>query len=286
MLIRAAAAATAAAILSAPVYAQTMTQSVSTTTTAAAAITNGDPLPRAKPEEVGVSSERLTEIKTVIKADVENGRLPGAVIAIARRGKLVYYEAFGFRDRQAGVAMTKDTIFNIASMTKPMVALAALQLYEHGQLLVDDPLSKYFPKFADMQVAELNAAGDAITGKVPAMRPITLRHLMMHTSGLIYGGRGNTAVHKLYPSGSSIAGATMDGPEFMDEMAKLPLLNQPGAVWDYGFGLDVLGQVVEKVSGQKLGQYFEANITKPLGMTDTGFFIPPEMAARYAKALA
>src|SRR5205814_7707489 len=167
----------------------------------------------------------------------------------------------------------------------PMVALAALQLYEHGRLLIDDPLSKYFPKFADMQVAELNPAGDSITGKVPAARPITLRHLMMHTSGLIYGGRGNTAVHKLYPSGSSIAGATMDGAEFMDEMARLPLLNQPGAVWDYGFGLDVLGQVVEKISGQTLGQYFEANITKPLGMTDTGFFIPAEKAPRYASAL-
>ena len=286
MLIRATLAATAAAILSVPVYAQTMTQSVSTATSAVAAIANGDPLPRGKAEEVGMSSERLADIEKVIKADIEKGRLPGAVIAVARRGKLVYYEAFGFRDKQAGVAMTKDTIFNIASMTKPMVALAALQLYEHGKLLIDDPLSKYFPKFADMQVAELNAAGDTITGKVPAARPITLRHLMMHTSGLIYGGRGNTAVHKLYPSGSSIAGATMDGAEFMDEMARLPLLNQPGAVWDYGFGLDVLGQVVEKVSGQKLGKYLEENITKPLGMTDTAFYIPPEKAARYAKALA
>src|SRR3954464_257425 len=117
MLVRAAAAAaaTAAAILSAPVYAQTMTQSVSTTTTAAAAISNGDPLPRAKPEAVGMSSERFGEIEKVIKADVENGRLPGAVIAVARRGKLIYYEAFGFRDKAAGVAMTRDTIFNIAS---------------------------------------------------------------------------------------------------------------------------------------------------------------------------
>jgi CubicO group peptidase (beta-lactamase class C family) len=285
MLIRAAAAATAAAILSAPVYAQTMTQSVSTTTTAAAAITNGDPLPRAKPEEVGVSSERLTEIETVIKADVENGRLPGAVIAIARRGKLVYYEAFGFRDKAAGVAMTRDTIFNIASMTKPMVALAALQLQERGKLLVDDPLSKYFPQFADMQVAELNAAGDVIAGKVAAMRPITLRHLMMHTSGLIYGGRGSTAVHKLYPAGSGAAAEQLTGAEFIDKLPTLPLLNQPGAVWDYGFGLDVLGQVVEKVSGQSLGKYFEANIWKPLGMTDTAFFIPPEKATRYAKTL-
>jgi CubicO group peptidase (beta-lactamase class C family) len=181
--------------------------------------------------------------------------------------------------------MTKDTIFNIASMTKPMAALAALQLQERGKLLIDDPLSKYFPKFAKMEVAELDAKGETITGKVPAKQPITLRHLMMHTSGLVYGGRGNTAVHKLYPGGSSIAGATMDGAEFMDELAKLPLLSQPGAVWDYGFGLDLLGQVVEKVSGQTLGKYFDENILKPLGMTDTSFFIPPEKAARYARAL-
>jgi CubicO group peptidase (beta-lactamase class C family) len=246
---------------------------------------NGDPLPRGKAEEVGMSSERLGEIEKVIKADIEKGRLPGAVIAIARKGKLVYYEAFGFRDKADGVAMTTDTIFNIASMTKPMVALAALQLQERGKLLVDDPLSKYFPKYASMQVATLDPKGETITATVPAAQQITLRHLMMHTSGLVYGGRGNTAVHKLYPGGSSIAGAAMNGAEFMDELAKLPLLHQPGAVWDYGFGLDLLGQVVEKVSGQALGKYFEESITKPLGMTDTGFFIPPEKAARYAKAL-
>ena len=246
---------------------------------------NGDPLPRGKAEEVGMSSERLGEIEKAIKADIEKGRLPGAVIAIARKGKLVYYEAFGFRDKAAGVTMTTDTIFNIASMTKPMVALAALQLQERGKLLVDDPLSKYFPKYASMQVATLDPKGETITATVPATQQITLRHLMMHTSGLVYGGRGNTAVHKLYPGGSSVAGATMDGMEFMDELAKLPLLHQPGAVWDYGFGLDLLGQVVEKVSGQPLGKYFEESITKPLGMTDTGFFIPPEKAARYAKAL-
>jgi CubicO group peptidase (beta-lactamase class C family) len=286
-MLRITLAATAAALISFPLYAQTMTQSVSTSTStsASATIGNGDPLPRGKPEDVGMSSERLGEIAKVINADVEKGRLPGAVIAVARRGKLVYYEALGFRDKTAGVPMTKDTIFNIASMTKPMVALAALQLYEDGKLLIDDPLSQYFPNFADMQVAELNASGDTITGKVPAVRPITLRNLMMHTSGLIYGGRGNTAVHKLYPAGSGAAAETLSGAEFVDKLAGLPLLNQPGATWDYGFGLDVLGQVVEKISGEPLSKYFEANIWKPLGMTDTAFYIPPEKAARYAKAL-
>ena len=253
--------------------------------TRTAAAVNGDPLPRAKPEDVGLSSERLGEIAKVINGDIEKGRIPGAVIAIARRGKLVYFETFGFRDKANNVPMTKDTIFNIASMTKPMVALAALQLHERGKLLIDDPLAKYFPKFAKMEVAELDPSGETITGKVMAKQPITLRHLMMHTSGLIYGGRGATAVHKLYPGSSSAAGAAMSGAEFMEKLAALPLLNQPGAVWDYGFGLDVLGQVIEQVSSQKLGEYIEQNITKPLGMTDTQFFIPPEKAARYAKAL-
>ncbi len=247
---------------------------------------NGDPLPRGKAEDVGMSTERLGEIANRLNADIAAGRIPGAVIAIARKGKLVYFETFGHRDKAAGVAMTKDTIFNIASMTKPMVALAALQLQERGKLLIDDPLSKYFSKFAQMEVAELNASGDTITAKVPAKQPITLRHLMMHTSGLVYGGRGNTAVHKLYPGGSGIAGSTMDATDFMDDLAKAPLLYQPGAVWDYGFGLDVLGLVVEKVSGQTLGQYFQENIFKPLGMTDTGFRIPPDKAERYARALS
>ncbi len=169
MLIRATAAAMAAAISSSPVYSQTMSRSVSTTVNAAAAIAqNGDPLPRGKAEDVGMSSERLGEIAKRLNTDVAAGRIPGAVVAIARKGKLVYFESFGFRDKQAGVAMTRDTIFNIASMTKPMVALAALQLQERGLLLIDDPLAKYFPQFAKMEVAELNASGDTITGKVPA----------------------------------------------------------------------------------------------------------------------
>src|SRR5882724_10938446 len=239
MLIRAIFATGAATLLCFPAYAQTMSNPVNTLANAAAVLAqNGDPLPRARPEDVGMSSERLAEIAKVIKADIEKGRLPGAVIAVARRGKLVYFEAFGFRDTSAGVAMTKDTIFNIASMTKPMVALAALQLSERGKLLIDDPLSQYFPKFADREVAQLDASGDAITGKVPARQPITLRHLMMHTSGLIYGGRSSTAA------------TSMTSSEFIDKLATLPLLNQPGATWDYGFGLDVLGQVIESVERQ------------------------------------
>jgi CubicO group peptidase (beta-lactamase class C family) len=286
MIIRAMSAAIAAAILCSPAYAQSMSKQINMAASGAAAMAqNGDPLPRAKPEEVGLSSDRLGEIARRLNADIEAGRIPGAVVMIARKGKLAYYETFGYRDKAANAAMTKDTIFNIASMTKPMVAVAALQLQERGQLLIDDPVSKWFRSYANMKVAELDAKGETITGTAPMRREITLRDLMMHTSGLVYGGRGSTAVHKLYPAGSGAAAGAMTSSEFIDKLATLPLLHQPGAVWDYGFGLDVLGQVVEQVARQSLGKYFEAHIFTPLGMTDTMFRIPPEKAARYAKAL-
>src|SRR5712671_862259 len=206
-----------------------------------------DPLPRAKPEDVGLSSERLARISATLKANIEAGRIPGAVIAIARHGKLVALDAFGYRDKEAKVAMTTDTIFNIASMTKPMTTVGALMLYEQGKLLIDDPLSKYFPKFANMRVA-VRDNGEPTADTVPANRQITIQDLMRHTSGIIYGGRGNTVVHKMYPAGSGDAAREYDGAAFMDKLSTLPLLYQPGTVWDYGFGLDVLGQVIEKTA--------------------------------------
>ena len=242
-------------------------------------------LPRAKPEEVGISSERLARIGEVLKGDIAAGRIPGAVIAIARHGKLVARDAYGWRDKAAGVPMTTDTIFNIASMTKPMTTVGALMLYERGQLLIGDPLSKYFPKFASMRVAARDANGEPTTETLPAERQITIQDLMRHTSGLIYGGRGNTLVHKMYPAGSSDASREYDGAAFLDKLSSLPLLYQPATVWDYGFGLDVLGLTIEKISGQSLGQYLQANLWGPLGMTDTGFSISPDKAARYAKPL-
>jgi CubicO group peptidase (beta-lactamase class C family) len=243
-----------------------------------------DPLPRAKPEEVGMSSERLARIATTLNADVQAGRIPGAVIAIARHGKLVALDAYGWRDKAAGVAMTTDTIFNIASMTKPMTTVGGLLLYEQGKLLIDEPLSKYFPKFAESRVAARDSAGDPTTDTVPAKRQITIQDLMRHTSGLIYGSRGTSVVHKMYPEGSSSTDG-LDGQGFMDKLASVPLLHQPGTVWDYGFGLDVLGLTIEKITNQTLGQYLEANLFKPLGMKDTGFAISPDKADRYAKPL-
>lgn len=232
-----------------------------------------------------MSSARLAMIGRLIDAEVARDQLPGGVLAVARRGKLVHFEAYGYLDKAAGTKMRTDAIFNIASMTKPMVAVAALQLYEQGRLTMNDPLAQYFPKFAAMQVAVLDAKRESIVDRVPATRKITVQDLFRHTSSLVYGGRGATAVHKLTPAGSSEAAVSMTGAEFLDKLASLPLLYQPGTVWDYGFGLDVLGLIVEKQTGQSLGQYLSQNVWQPLGMVDTGFVIPADKTARYAKAL-
>ena len=231
-----------------------------------------------------MSSERLAEIGKTINAEIAREQLPGAVLAIARRGKLIYFEAFGYRDKASGTPMTTDTIFPIASMTKPMVAVGALQLFEQGKLLLQDPLAKYFPQFANMQVAVLNENKDAIEN-VPATRQITIFDLFRHTSGLIYGGRGTTPVHKMYPEGSASAAAALTGPEFLDKLGSLPLLHQPGTVWDYGFGLDILGLVIESISGQRLGDYLHRSLFEPLGMTDTGLGLPADNLTRVARAL-
>lgn len=244
-----------------------------------------DPLPRAKPEAVGMSSERLASIRQRIDAEIARDQLPGGVLAIVRRGKLVHFEAYGFLDKAAGVPMRTDAIFNIASMTKPMAAVAALQLYEQGRLLIDDPVSKYFPKFANQQVAILDDKKENIVTRVKPNRAITIQDLFRHTSGLVYGGRGTTPVHKMFPSGSTPAAGSMTGAEFIDSLSTTPLLYQPGAVWDYGFGLDVLGLIVEQLSEQSLGRYLQEHVWKPLGMVDTHFVVPADKVGRYAKAL-
>ena len=242
-----------------------------------------DPLPRAKPESVGMSSARLARIGTALKADVDKGRIPGAVIAVARKGKLVYYEAVGFLDMDAGTPMPKDAIFSIASMTKPMTSVALLQLSEEGRVLISDPVGKYLPPLANMKVA---ASLDNPSETVPAVRQPTLQDILRHTAGLLYGARGSSALHKMYPGSSSAAATTLSGPEFIAKLGSLPLAYQPGTVWDYSLAVDVNGQVIEAVTGQTLGQYLREHVWRPLGMADTGFTIPPGKQNRYAKAFA
>lgn len=244
-----------------------------------------EPLPRARPEEVGLSAERLAGIDRFVTGEIDEGVLPGAVVAIARRGKVVYFKAFGHRDKEAGVAMTTDSIFSAASMTKPMTAVLALQFYEQGLLLMEDPLSRFFPKFADMKVAVLNDSKDKIVDTVPAARQILMRDLFRHTSGLAYGSSGATAVNKLYPMSSNDSARTLTRTELLDKLAGLPLHHQPGAQWHYSFGLDVLGFAIEGIERKSLGQVMNAALWSPLGMADTGFMVPADRAARYARPL-
>ncbi len=246
-----------------------------------------DPLPRAKPESVGMSSARLAHIAEVINADVKAGRLPGAVIAVARKGKLVYYEAIGYLDKDTGTKMPIDAIFSIASMTKPMVSVGALELYERGQLKLDEPVATYLPQLAKPQVALLKAGDSAPAyDSVAPVRAPNVIDLMRHTSGWAYGARGATAVHKMYPAGSAAVAVQFTGTEFVDKLGSLPLLHQPGQRWEYGFGIDLLGIVIERIAGESLGRYLEQNVWKPLGMKDTDFTVPAEKTKRYAKGFA
>ncbi len=235
-----------------------------------------DPVPTAKPEDVGLSSARLDRLAQVLRADIDHGRMPGAVIAITRKGKLAYYESFGFTDKAAGTPMSKDAIFALASMTKPMTAVAALMLAERGELLLNDPVGNYLPALKDMKVA-------TATGTEPARRQPTLQDMMRHTAGVTYGNQGTTELHKRYPSGN--VSDTMTGTQFLETLGKLPLHYQPGTTWDYSFGLEVTGLAVEAVAKQRLGEFLQARLFAPLGMTDTQFVVPAAKVTRIAKPL-
>jgi CubicO group peptidase (beta-lactamase class C family) len=236
-----------------------------------------DLLAPTKPESVGLSSARLDRLAQAMKQDVEQGRMPGAVVAIARRGKLAYYESFGFVDKAANQPMPKDAIFSLASMTKPLTAVATLMLTEQGDLLLNDPVSSYLADLKDMKVATPR-------GIEPAHRQPTLQDMLRHTAGVSYGNRGDTPLHKLYEAKIKSA-ATQSGPEFLQELGKLPLHYQPGTQWEYSHGLDVAGLAVEAVTKKRLGEFLQSRVFGPLGMVDTQFVVPASKAARIAKPL-
>src|SRR5580658_4232160 len=245
-------------------------------------------LPCAEPEAVGMSSARLGRIVPTLNAKVEAGQLPGAVVAVARRGRLVFHEAVGHLGPDASTPMPRDALFAIASMTKPVTGVAALLLWEQGLLGLADPVERFLPRLCDRRVAVLNErvlAGQGPIETVPARRSITMLDLMRHTSGLTYGGRGTTAVHALYPASSNAAGATLDAAAFLERLAAAPLLYQPGTVWDYGLSIDVIGLIVEALSGQTLATFLEQHLFRPLGMIDTTFQVPSDKVARLARPL-
>jgi len=248
----------------------------------------GAQAPTVPPEQVGLSKPRLDRIRTAIEKEIAQNRLAGGIGLIARRGKVAYFETYGMADKEAGKPMTKDAIFRIFSMTKAVTGVAVMTLYEDGRFSLTDPVSRYLPEFASMKVAVEKT--DPSTGKsimshtVPAARPITILDLLRHTSGLNYTGphdeKGDLYSKNL---GLNVLGAP-DGSlaEFVKKLAQVPLVHQPGAIWDYGFSIDVLGRLVEVVSVQTLDQFFEARILKPLKMDDTAFFVPSSKVARLA----
>ena len=232
---------------------------------------------------LGFSAERLKRIPVALAREIDSGTLPGCVLAIARRGELAHHEAYGYLDPEARTPMSKDAIFSIASMTKPIVTVAALMLYEEGRLMVNEPVAKYLPKLAGMRVGASGCDGTP-EQTVELEREMTIQDLMRHTAGVSYG-RGSTPLHGIWPVGSAWAASRWTGGEFIDRIASLPLHFQPGSAWEYSLGLDVLGLVVEAVAGKPLREFLAERLFSPLGMSDTGFVVPERDRSRYAKAL-
>jgi len=240
------------------------------------------PLALATPEDIGLSAVRLDRLSSVLRGEIERGRVPGAVALIARRGRLGYFESFGRRDPLSGSPMEKDSIFRIYSMTKPIVSVAAMMLWEQGRFLLSDAVEKYLPELADRQVA---VDRDGRIELVPALRSITIQDLLRHTSGLTYEFLGNGPVHKMYMA-AQIYSRNQTNADQVASLAKLPLLHQPGSTWEYGRSTDVLGRLVEVWSGLSLGEYLQRHILAPLGMTDTAFQVPEADQGRLAEAFA
>ncbi len=245
------------------------------------------PLPTAAPEDVGMSSERLERLTSMLTSAIESGELPGVVVMIARDGKLVYSRNLGSQDKAAGTAMREDSIFRIYSMTKPIVSVAAMMLVEQGKLSLADPVAKYIPAFADTKVGveSRDASGATVLTLVDANRPMTVQDLLRHTSGLTYGVVGKkTAVKELYIQ-EKIFSQAWRLPDFAEALAKLPLQHQPGTTWEYGHSTDILGRVVEVAASMPLDRYLEQHVLAPLKMKDTAFRVAPRKHDRIAEPM-
>jgi CubicO group peptidase (beta-lactamase class C family) len=237
----------------------------------------------ASPEEVGLSSAQLARIEAVTQRHVETGLVPGAVMLVARRGKIAWTKTLGFRDRAAKDPMKPDSIFRIYSMTKPIVSVAAMMLVEEGRMQISDPVAKYLPEIGKMKVgAETSEEGKATLQLVEPSREMTVQDLLRHTSGLIYGTRGKSLINAAYIE-AKIGNRDTSNEEFVTALSKLPLRFSPGERWEYGVSTDVLGRVVEVVSGKTLGEFLNERIFTPLGMADTGFYVPAEKLSRAAQ---
>jgi len=235
-------------------------------------------LPQAQPADVGLCPERTQRLMDVLRREVASGRLPGAVAMIARKGQIALFEAIGQQDPGTGTPMKTDSIFRIYSMTKPVVSVAVMMLVERGQLLLSDPVSRWLPEYANQQVA---TAG----GLEPVKQEATVQDLLRHTAGLTYEFLGDSPVQRQYGA-VKIASRERTNAEFSQTLAGVPLQFQPGTVWAYSRATDVLGRLVEVVSGQGLGAFLQAEIFGPLGMVDTGFAVPPAQQHRISEPFA
>lgn len=231
----------------------------------------------------GFSQEGLKRIDAFFADEIANNRMPGAVLAVAKNGKLSIYKSYGYLDKASNKPMTKDAIFNLASMTKVMASVGALTFYEEGKMPLLAPISNWLPQFKDMKVGQVDAEGKL--NLIPAKNQITVQDLMRHTNGLTYGGRGATPVHKMYPAGSAVAALQLSDQEFIDKLASAPLLYEPGTAWDYGFGIDVLGIIQEKIAGRPLGAVMQERIWSKVGMPDTTFDLAEKDRPRLAQPL-
>ena len=240
-------------------------------------------LPSAKPETVGLSSERLERIGTAVQHGIDDKRIAGAVTLVARRGHVVWFKSQGMADLEAGKPMRSDTMFRICSMTKPITSLAVMMLYEDGHFLLDDPISAYLPEFKNPKMLVKRASGESYS--IPAVREITIRDLLRHTSGLTY--HWNTDLGPIYKAANVAHGLLpYDGTieDSVKHLAGVPLLFNPGERWEYSLGVDVLGRLVEVVSGKPLDAFFRTHIFEPLGMKDTYFYLPDNKRERLATA--
>jgi len=231
-----------------------------------------------KPESAGFSSERLERLHSLMQQTVDQKQLPGAVTILARHGKVLDYRVYGVKDVASSAPLTKDAIFRAFSMTKPITAVAMLQLYEQGKWLPSDPISKFVPEFEHLKVFRgVDAAGNMIL-EDPVHAP-TMAELMTHTAGFTYGFFGSTLVDKEYQKANLFQAKSSQ--EFIEKLAKLPLTYQPGTRWSYSVSMDVQGYIIEKLSGQPLPDYMQEHIFKPLGMKDTAFYVPAEKRSRF-----
>lgn len=253
-------------------------------------------LPTASPESVGMSTERLGKLTTLLRDEVAQKKLPGAVVMVARKGKLVYSQAFGGLNNAAGAPMKEDSVFRIYSMTKPLVSTALMMLVEDGKVQLTDPVSKFLPSFKNpmVSVPSFDPVFNGVSFKlVPANREPTIQDLLRHTSGIAYGElTRNTLVRDAYIK-AGVFKPTLDydardlpGPQMADGLGKAPLAQQPGTFWEYSLSVDVQGRVVEAVSGKRLSDFLQERLFGPLKMADTGFMVPAPKMDRLAEAFA